>query len=358
MKLMKRLLFSLAASSLAFQLQAADIKSDLTGEVSATFFQTSEKVDETVSYTDMVTNGVIGYTASIENGGTTTDATLVLAVDEEGGVEVDEMTSGIENETMAYRFGQQDPSGSAVGGDYMGTVLDEMDEAMAIGETIGTGNYLTVNVKDLALNLVVGYNEQGDPDAEVETDSTDDTVISEAQAAAGEDGAYQETVLAAFMETEIGAATIAASLTQVMYSIDEKRNAYGKDTSHDGGGATGIAVGVGYDIGAAVINFNLDQMTEKSGGDPAPDDVTTLTTVLGADIPLGDDMGVSAAFNMMNTDDGSSNKTEHTGVDVGFSMPVGDATFEVAYATNSTKDDDDDLDETVTRIGANLFFEF
>lgn len=320
--------------SLSFQIQAEEIQTTVNGTMTAVYSNVTEKTaDDSTSYIDGSAEATLEFGASMEKGEWTGSGNAVFTYDEEGFAPEHHWVTLV-NQTVAISLGYWLPVDAdiALGKDY----LDTVDGSFEIGNTVyeGSGNnFLKTDLKEVGLGLTIGINREGDADA------------------TSDEGLYKATLASVSFMNDFGDLSLAARYTSVSEEIDEKQNTGGKDSVHDGATNTEVALGAGYGLGSVFLALHVDQIVEKDGGDPKPDDVTTTIVNLVCDLALNDTSGLTVSY-------GSDNKEETTQIDIGYLKTISGVDISLGYSSNTVKDDDDDTDDATSIVGTGLTFNF
>ena len=329
-------LITFIGSFLSLSLYAAEPEITVSGDVSASIAQTSEKTaSDSYSYIDMDSGATVAVEASIEAGEwkTTGAADFELTAD---GMTPLNRTISLERKSLSIAIGswEFDADDITIGKKY----LDSVDESLSAGVNAfedGGGDYLKVGLADAGIQFTAGVN------------SIDD----------GGAGEYSETALSVSFGETFGDISVSASIISVSEKVDEKRYTAGVDGDHDGKSKSETAAAIGYNVGEINFSLNIDQYTVKRG-DSAVDDEKQMTAELVFDLGLGNDSGVTLSYGTVALDDGTDEKTMTTAINLGYLKPFAGAVFSIGYSSTSTMDDDTGQEDTTSILGAGLTYEF
>jgi len=190
------------------------------------------------------------------------------------------------------------------------------------------------------LNLILGINPQ----------TTDDTTTD----------TYNETVAAVMFSTAMNSLSINASYISVSGAVDEKQaNTAGKESAADGYSQTSMALGIGFAFSDSMaMSLNIDMLTQKLGGSPAPDETKDQYMAVIFDLGLSESSGVTLAYNTYAQNDGSDNLLQKTAIVAGFNKSLAGANIYLQYFSETSKDDDIALDAATSIIGAGVTYDF
>ena len=341
--LLKALITTAILSGFAITGWAAEMTGKVNGRARATLVQ--ESIKDGASTMDMDADGRLGYEMSTTDGQWTGTGYLQVNLASDGTLYLRDANVTLENQTLSVAAGRQYPWGVTVGNKYLTDNIGDIYWAGEYATKNGWDSFLKVGLKDVGLSFVLGMNPQTDGAADL-TPAVDDV--------------YNETVAAAIYSTSMGALSINASYISVSGEFDEKAaNPAAKDSAVDGYAQSSIAVGVGFAISEMMaVALNIDMLTTKAGGSPAPDDVKDQYMALIFDRGLSETSGVTVAYNTYSQDDGSDNPLASTAIVAGYNAVVAGTSIYLQYFSETTKDDDVLIDSAVSKVGAGMTYGF
>ena len=336
------ILFLLLGASMAFGEEPLDSSS--YGRVRTTVeFNALESSGDKLAWYDMATDAFLGFAAS---------KTLADGWKSGGVIEFDLQSADVsiqpqylyvtlENTYALLSIGRQESSGGNVGGEY----LENIDNSLSVGQTVGTGDFFKTEIKTLETTFVTGRH------------STPDTSV--------EGGNFDESVLAFYFESEIaGLVPVAFSYANVHETPARNRAALASDSVHGNELYTAYSLGFGIPFGESQLSLNFDKSGQKHiDSRIIPDEnKTTLVYIFDWALTIMDwfpeGSGVTAIYSSQGTADGSANNTDYTGWDIGFLVPLKGLNLFGAYSFQSTVDLDDNLEEKASVYGLGLAYHF
>jgi hypothetical protein len=341
--LIKTLIATTILSGFAITGWAAEMTSKVNGRARATLVQ--ESLKDGASTVDMDADGRLGYEMNKTEGDWTGTAYLQVNLSSDGTLFLRDANIILENPTLAVMVGRQYPWGVTVGNKYLTDTIGDIYWAGEYATKNGWDSFLKIGLKDVGLSFVLGMNPQTDGAADL-TPAVDDV--------------YNETVAAVIFSTSMIALTVNASYISVTGAVDEKAaGAATKDSAVDGYAQSSIAVGVGYSISEIMaVSLNIDMLTTKAGGSPAPDEAKDQYMALIFDLGLSETSGVTMAYNTYNQDDGTDNPLANTAIVAGYNTVVAGTGIYVQFFSETSKDDDTALDSATSKVGAGMTYNF
>ena len=312
-----------------------EIKGTLFGRIRSTMIYNNYQQGETsYNYLDTTTDARLGYTVKTQTGDWMTSATIDFNIKSaDSTVQARYLYVTLEDQQYSIRLGRQEPGGSTLGGQY----LQNIDETLVIGETIGDGDYLTLRYKPAGLKLISGRHA-------ARGDSSSEAIPNDEMAGA------------IFWEGGLGGHSFTASYTE----IHERVNVVAQnelDATHGAENYIGTAAAWQIPMGPLHFSINRDRL-EKKYLDNTQNPQSIDTTILFWDLKIDDANGITMAYSQETTDDGSPNLTRYTGGDIGFTHSYGILRF-YAGINNGLTDDKDQEDPIKTSqfgIGIGAFF--
>jgi len=331
-------LIAAAATCLSTHVMAEGPEVKVGGEVEVGLAQTTEKDGPTIM--DMSSTAKVVVSAGIKTGALTTTGAADFEITQDGFTPLNRSVT-VENDALSFAMGnfEYDADDISKGNDYLSFVDETIAGfgANALEDGVGQkgGDFLKLSLKETGLMFIAGINNLDDSGSK-----------------------YTETALGAYYGGEFGDLSLGAAVLSTSEKIDEKQTGAVKSGPHDGGSKSEVAVAVGYKLGEMAFALNVDQYNKKSGTAGAKDN-KQMVMELAFDLGLGDDSGISVSYGTKSLDDGSSNKTQSTAINLGYARPVGGAKLTVGYAATTEKDDDPPkTDKSTSKVGAGLIFEF
>ena len=276
------------------------------------------------NYLDTTTDARFGYTAKRLYQGWMTSGTIDMDINSaDSALKARYLYVTAENENLSFRVGRQEPGGSTLGNEY----LQDIDESLTVGETIGDGDFFTL-----------GFKPTGKHKA------TDDAGLATA-----------ERALAFFWEGQTAEQKFTLNYTKVFEDTDVKLAAKGGDR-HAAERYEGAAAAWQIPVwDGASLSLNLDQL-KKSYPLSRVQNRTVNTSILFLDQALTKDTGITLAVSQQNTAD-SSSPTHYSGLDLGYTYQFGLLRFYCAYNQTNTLDADEDTQKTSQfGLGMGAFF--
>ncbi len=251
------------------------------------------------NYLDTTSDARLGYTVKSQAGEWMTSATIDYNIESaDSKIEARYLFVTIENTEFSFRIGRQEPGGSTLGGRY----LQNIDETLVIGETIGFGDYLTFRLKKPGLQLVVGRAAGGNV--------TGAEVIPN-----------REEASALFWRTHLGEFDVSASVT----NINEKVNvlAQSKNLAVHGAERYQSAAGaIQTPLGPGRLSLNFDRY-KKAHLDTQASNINKQTDIFFYDLPFSPDDGLTLAYSKEKETDGSQYPTRFVSTDIGYTYSMG-----------------------------------
>jgi len=249
------------------------------------------------------------------------------------------MYINLENPTLDLSVGRQGSSGTTFGGDY----FENIDNHLATGEAVGTGDYVKVLMKDVDLTFVTGRHAKSDGSSATSPK-------------------FDESVLALYYDSKIADTfPIAFSLANIHETPSKSRAAVALDAIHGEERYLGYSFNFGVPISDMAFSLNYDNLTQKHISNNLTPDHHTITTVLGYDLQLPGiepGAGVSLMYSSNSVEDGTPSKTKYTGYDLGFLYPMKGTNLFLAYSSSRIVDTDSQEDDRTLLYGAGLAFHF
>ncbi|MDX2470486.1 MAG: hypothetical protein QNL04_07915 [SAR324 cluster bacterium] len=303
------------------------------GRIRSTVIQnTFSQGDVSYNHFDTTTDARLGYTVKSKVEGWVTSGTIDFDMQSaDSSVNGRYLYVTLENELLSFRLGRQEPGGSTLGGKH----LQDIDNTLAIGETIGDGDYFTLGIKSVGARVIIGRHAvSGDTSAnEISND---------------------EKAQALFWEGSAGGQKFTASYTMIAERTNEKAVATETGSVHGAEDYAAYAIGWQIPFGDLKFSVNYDDFTQvylDSARDP--EDITT--SIFFWDYKTTKNSGATLAYSVQATTDGSDNPTKFTSLDFGYTYYIGIIRFYSAYNQTSTIDADNPTnDKTTSQFGLGL----
>lgn len=296
-----------------------------------------------VSWYDMTTDAFLGIktTKDVGDGWTSTGTIEADLLSADTVVLPQYMFVTLESSWVGLSVGRQESSGTTFGGKYM----ENIDESLSTGETVGTGDFVKLTAKEAGLTFVTGrhanIDDQGNP-------STTNTAPK-----------YDERVLAIYYEGELAEKyPLAFSLSTIDERPAPNQSQEVIDRGHGNERYTGYSAHFGVPVEEMMFSFNYDTMTEVYLDSPTAPDKSQTMLVFGFDWDLPYNLGYSLLYSSQAVDDGSDSLTETTIYDMTLLYPYKGINWFFAYSDTAVSDGDWDYNEKLTLYGLGMAYHF
>jgi len=311
-KLLTGCLTIAAAAALAVPAMAADMSGKVGGRAVADLVSHSEKMvnintgkaGESVSFTDMASEGRLDYTFTATEGDWT--ATGKIEFRSNSG---DNAASTNPVILQKYIKLENDAFSAALGAQWWGFVYltpyvgdSGQWDRYCYGCIDLRSDRLIVGIKNVGLQLMLKMdNGKGGTDTVISqgntkntSDSTDDTA------------AYDESEYGVQYNGSFGPVNVAAAYVTQSYKANKNQDATTKDTAKDGKTNTQLALAVQYAISEAMFaEFDYEAYTTKAGTSGAKEE-TQNTMGLAFSMAMSEVQGFTVAYDQSTYNDGKS----------------------------------------------------
>ncbi len=317
--------------------QASPPEGKMFGRIRSTVIQnTFSQAGVSYNHLDTTTDARLGYTVKSTVEDWVTSGTIDLDMQS-----ADSSVSGrylyitLENELLSFRLGRQEPGGSTLGGKH----LQDIDKTLTIGETIGDGDYFTMGIKPAGARVIIGRHA-----------ASGDTTTSEIS--------NDEKAQALFWEGSAGDQKFTASYTMIAERTNSKALATESGSLHGAEDYSAVAVGWQVPVGDVKFSINYDNFSQVYLDSVRADEVKA-TTILFMDFKTTKNSGTTLGYSLQNTTDGSSNPTNFTSLDLGYTYYIGIIRLYAAFNQTNTQDADSPTSDKKTSqfgLGLGAFF--